>query len=426
MNVPLYIARRISKSSTGGYSGRIIKLAIASIALSITVMILTTAVLYGFKKGISDKVYGFWGHIHISDTKLSRNFELTPIINDEGIKDSIRSIGYLEFSSFLEPDKIMETKGGVESISPFINIPGILVNKDDELEAIILKGVNQEYVWDKFKSYLRKGVLPAIAKDTVSREMMISEQTARRMRVNLGDKLIVHFVVDKNPIKRAFKVSGIYRTGLEEYDQKFAFIDMKVIQDVLKWDRNQVGGFEVFVEHIEDSEPIADYVHEEILPSNMYTETILEKFRNMFDWIEMQDINGYTLFGLMCIVALINMCTALLILILERSKMVGILKSLGQSNWDVRKIFIYNALWILFIALLIGNILGIGLGWIQKLTGVIKLDEQSYYLSEVPINFEVSAIIMINLGAIVMTALVMLIPTFLISTITPIKMLRFD
>jgi len=388
-------------------------------------MILSTAVLYGFKRGISEKVYGFWGHIHITDTNMSRNFELTPIPNDPAIKDSIRDIGYLEYSSFFEPDVKKITKGGVESIAPFINIPGIL-NRKEEMEGIFLKAVNEEYNWDKFKSYLKQGSFPQISKDSTTRDMLISEQTANRLRIGLGDKVVVYFVVDKDPIKKAFKVGGIYKTGLEEYDQKFAFIDMKVAQDVLEWSREEVGGFEIFINHIEDSEPIADYIYDNVLPPNMYTETILQKFKNMFDWIDMQDINGYMLFGLMCVVALINMCTALLILILERSKMVGILKSLGQTDWSIRKIFIYNALWILGIALIVGNVLGIGLGWIQKKTGIIKLDEESYYLSEVPINFEISSILFINLGAILMTALVMLIPTYLVTRITPIKILRFD
>lgn len=425
MNVALYIAKRIAKSSTGGYSGRIIKIAIASIALSIAVMILSTAVLYGFKKGISEKVYGFWGHIHVTDTQLSRNFELTPVLNDQKLKDSILSIGYLEYASFFEPDVVKTTKGGVSSIAPFINIPGIL-NRKDELEGIFLKGVNEEYSWEKFETYLKKGNFPTITPDKPTRDILISEQTSNRLKLDLGDKVVVYFVVDKDPIKKAFKVSGIYKTGLEDYDQKFAFMDMKVIQDVLEWRRDEVGGFEIFVDNIEDSEPIADYIYDAILPANMYTETILEKFRNMFDWIEMQDINGYLLFGLMSIVALINMCTALLILILERSKMIGVLKSLGQTSWSIRKIFIYNALWILGLALLIGNLLGLGLGYLQKYTGFIKLDEESYYLSEVPIYFQFSSVLLINIGAILMTALVMLIPTYLITRITPIKMLRFD
>jgi lipoprotein-releasing system permease protein len=429
LNLPYYIAKRISQSSTTGISGKIIKIAIASISLSMAIMILSTAVLLGFKEGVSEKVFGFWGHMHITDTRMSRTFELSPILNDKALKDSITSIGQLHYSLIDNNNgvsRMQQTKGGVREIIPYIVMPGIINSKSDAMEAVLLKGLNHEYNWKNFETYLKQGVFPDLGGEKNSREILISEQTSNRIQVEVGEKVIIYFLKDQEPIKRAFTVSGIYKTGLEEYDKKVGFVDVRVLQDVLGWDENEVAGFEVFIDDIDDVDPIADYIYNEILPQNLYNETIKEKFASMFDWIKMQDINGILLLILMTIVALVNMCTALLILILERSKMIGVLKSLGLSNWSLRKIFIYIALWILGISLLIGNILGLGIGYIQKTTGIIKLDEANYYLSEVPVRFDMMSLIGINVATIVMTTLVLIIPTYLVTKIKPVEILRFQ
>ena len=425
MNISYYISQRISKASTSGYSGTIIKIAIATIALSIAIMILSVSVLMGFKKGITEKVFGFWGHIHVTDSKISRTFELTPILNSDAIKDSISSIGYVEKRDEDYVQKIVKTQGGVTSINPYIMLPGIIKTQRKDLEGIILKGIDKDYKWQNFESYLKKGNFPKLGLDN-KREILISQQTARRLKVDVGDKLNVYFVKDRDAKTKQFKISGIYRTGLEEYDVKFVFVDMSVLQDILEWDKTQIGGYEIFIDNIDDAELIADYVHDEILPANLYSETIKNKFGNLFKWIELQDMNALLLLILMTIVAIINMSTAILILILERSKMIGTLKALGMGNWDIRKIFIYNALWILAMAIIIGNVMGIGIALIQKSTGLLKLDETNYYLSEVPIDFDILAIVGINVITIIVTLLVMIIPSYMVTKISPIKILRFE
>ena len=429
VKLPYYIARRISKGSTTGYSGKLIKLAIVTIALSITVMILSSAVIKGFKKEISNKIFGFWGNIHITDTQVTRNFELIPIKNDENLKDSIKSIGFLQYNdaSLQEARTIKTTKGGVEGVSPFITFPGILKNKEQELEGMILKGVNREYNQIKFNTYLKSGRFPNL-NDTiqVSREILISQQTASRLSLSQDDKVVIHFLKGKTQLKRSFNVCGIYKTGLEEYDRKFAFIDMRFIQDILGWDATQVSGLEVFIDHVEDSEPIADYIYNEILPANLYAETIQEKHRNIFEWLELQDINERIILLLMAIVALINMSTVLLIVILERTQMIGILKAIGQSNWSIRMVFVFNALYIMGLALLVGNAIGLSLAFIQKKFGVLKLDEASYYLTEVPIEFDWMSLAVINGGVIVITLIMMIIPSYLGTRILPIDILRFN
>ncbi len=429
MNLPYYIAKRISQSSTTGISGKIIKIAIASISLSMAIMILSTAVLLGFKEGVSEKVFGFWGHIHITDTRMSRTFELSPIKDDQALKDSITSIAQLNYSIVDNNSgniKNRETKGGVREIIPYIVMPGIINSKAEAMEAVLLKGLNEEYNWTNFESYLQEGAFPVLDGEKNSREILISEQTSKRIQVKVGEKVIIYFMKDQEPIKRAFKVCGIYRTGLEEYDKKVGFVDIRVLQGVLDWNSDEVAGFEVFIDDIDDLDPIADYIYSELLPPQLYDETIKEKFASMFDWIKMQDINGILLLVLMTIVALVNMCTALLILILERSRMIGILKALGLSNWNLRKIFIYISLWILSLSLLIGNILGLGIGYLQKSTGIIKLDEANYYLSEVPVRFDIVSMLGINIATIVMTTIVMIVPTYLVTKIKPVEILRFQ
>lgn len=427
MYFPLYIAKRIVKSSTTGYSGALVKLAIASIALSIAVMLISTAVILGFKNEISGKIYGFWGNIHITDVKSTRNFELRPIHNIGPIQDSILSISGLSFN--IAPrgsaPRMKETKGGVAYVTPFITFPTI-ISTQKEIEAVVLKGVHTSYKRDFFDSYLKEGHFEIGADSTVSRNLMISAQTAARLNLKLNDPIDVHFLKDNNQIKRRLKVGAIYKSGLEEYDRKFSFIDMRLIQDVIGWERDMVGGLEVYVEDIDDAEPIADYIYQEILPTNLYAQTIQEKQSSIFEWLELQNINETMILLLMIIVAIINMSTGLLILILERSSMVGVLKSLGQSNWGVRKVFIISGIYIMCLALLLGNIIGLGFGWLQSKFGFLKLDEANYYLTEVPIEFNLWAIIAINIGAIIITAFVMVIPSYLVTKITPMSILRFD
>lgn len=292
---------------------------------------------------------------------------------------------------------------------------------------MFLKGVNHEFDQDKFKDYLKEGRFPNL-QDTaqVSREILISQQTASRLKLQLEDKVVIHFLKGKNAIKRSFNICGIYRTGLEEYDRKFAFIDMRFIQGVLDWDENQISGLEVFIDDVQDAEVIADYIYNEVLPANMYAETIQEKHRNIFEWLELQDINERIILLLMAIVALINMSTVLLIVILERSQMIGILKSIGQSNWSIRMVFILNALYIMGLAIIVGNAIGLSLAFLQQKFGIIKLDEASYYLTEVPIEFDWTSFLLINGGTVLITLIMMIIPSYLVTRILPISILRFN
>lgn len=259
----------------------------------------------------------------------------------------------------------------------------------------------------------------------MSRDILISAQTAKRLQVDTGDTFIVHFVEKGEQLQRRFYVSGVYRTGLEEYDQKFALVDIRQIQRLLGWTKDQVSGFEVFIDDIDDLEAYTDYIYYEELPADLYAESIRRKLPEIFDWLDLQDINEVVILSLMVIVAIINMVTALMILILERTNMIGTLKALGTSNWGIRKVFLYYAAYIIVVGLFWGNLFGIGLCVLQDQFELIRLSEENYYLSTAPIALQALPILMINLGTLVITLVFLLLPSYLVSSISPVKAIRF-
>jgi len=276
------------------------------------------------------------------------------------------------------------------------------------------------------RSTLIEGDIIEYPDSASSDDILISKYTSGRMNIEMGQRLIVSFIKDRNHIKRRFTVKGIYNTGLEEYDSKIAIVDIREIRSILGWGSDQVGNIEVLVEHKEDIAVISDYIYYEELPAHLFSATIQEKLPSIFEWLKLQDINEQIILALMIVVGVINMITVLLILILERSKMIGVLKALGANNWSVRKIFLYNAGYIIVFGLIAGNILALSFCFLQKKFGLISLDEESYYLSVAPIDLELWSIILVNIGTFIVILVVMTLPTLLISWITPIKVLRFE
>jgi lipoprotein-releasing system permease protein len=273
--------------------------------------------------------------------------------------------------------------------------------------------------------YIKRGKRLGIQDSTMSRDILISEQTAKRLQIDTGDTFIVHFVEKGEQLQRRFFVSGVYKTGLEEYDQKFALVDIRQIQQLLGWSEQEVSGFEVFIDEIDDLIPLAEHIYFEELPNDLYAETIREKLPEIFDWLDLQNINEIVILGLMVIVAIINMVTALLILILERSNMIGILKALGSSNWSIRKIFLYYAAYIILVGLFWGNLIGIGLCVFQDQFEFIKLSEENYYLSTAPIAINLWTIVALNAGTLLVTLVFLIIPSYLVTSVSPVKAIRF-
>ncbi len=432
MGLEQFIARRVSASGQNNFTSIIVKIAVAAIALSLVVMIISTAMLRGFKHQISDKIFGFWGHIHIYDTNITRTFETVPIdISNEFYADLVK----LKNIDFQKPAGILgveidgvytqqSTAGGIGQVQSFTILPAILRTKED-FEGVMAKGVGADYDWDRMSKYLVEG--DTISYDsTASRQAIISKVISQRLNLGIGDKINVDFFLEGKQRKRQFVISGIYNTGLNEYDKRFILVDQRKVQEVLGWDEDQVGGIEVFVDNLDDVNALSEYIYYDILPSHLYAETIKERFGNIFEWLELQNVNEIVILALMVIVSIINMITALLILILERTKMIGTLKALGMKNWGIRKIFIFQAAHIIIRGLIIGTVIGVGLCLLQQYFGFIKLDEKNYYLSVAPIEINVWIIVLLNIATLILTLLFLVLPTYIVTKISPIKALRFD
>lgn len=430
MQFSYFLASRVAASGQRSFSRLIIRIAVVAVALSVAVMVVSTALIAGFKQEIADKIFGFWGHIHITDPSANRSLlEAYPISREQPFYpglDSVAQVEYITFDEILgqEVERREMTAGGIRHIQVYALFPGI-IDTGKELEGIVLKGVGDDFEWSFLEDYLVRGDTLRLSPDSLSRDILISQQTADRLNVDVGDNFIVNFVEKGEQLKRRFLIQGIYKTGLEEYDRQFALVDIRQIQRLLGWREDQVGGFEVFVEDLNDLDPIAEYIYYEELPTDLYAETIRQKVPEIFDWLDLQDINEAVILGLMTVVAIINMMTALLILILERTNMIGILKALGATNWTIRRIFLYYASYIILLGLFWGNVLGLLLCWLQDRFGFIRLDEANYYLSVAPVAVNWWSILLLNAGTLAVILLFLLIPSWMVTRISPVKAIRF-
>jgi lipoprotein-releasing system permease protein len=431
MNIEHFIAQRIAFSKQKSFTKIIIRIAIAAIAISLSVMILTSALIDGFKLEISEKIFGFWGHIHATDTNINRNFELSPIDQTDTsfiLIRGIKSISYERPRTVLgmnlgNQSQTVDTYGGVKKVQPYIIMPALMSTKT-LFHGVLLKGLDQTYDWTSLQLFMVEGRILSFPQDTNA--ILISKNIADKLEAKVGQKVILTFIKDKSQMKKRFEIRGIYNTGLEEYDKRFCIVSMSMLQGLLGWQANEVQGMEIVLDDVRDLDAIAEHVYYEKLPQTYNAETIKQKFPSIFEWLNLQDINEKIILALMIVVAIINMMTVLLILILERSRMIGILKSLGMSNNNVRKIFIFNAAYILLYGLLWGNIIGLGIAFAQKYFKFIKLDEASYYLDTAPIDVHWDTVIWLNLGVLLCTLIFLIVPTWLVTRITPVKVLRFE
>ena len=433
MNIALFIARRISITARGSFTRIIVRIAIAAIALSLTVMILTTSIIAGFKNEISNKIFGFWGHINITDSNVNKTFELTPISRYEPAYDSIRDIDRLQYTSEVSIagitipgwTQMAMSEGGVQGAYPYIILPALLT-RGNEFHGMLLKGLDDTYDWNRLNNFIIRGKPVTFSDSSGDRQIMISRHISDKMKVDVGDRVVMSFIRDNNQIKRRFTVCGIYNTGLEEYDRRFGIVDLAAIQEIVGWTPDQVQGIEVVVENVKDLDLLSEFIYYEILPQQYYAESIKSRFPAIFEWLKLQDINETTIHILMILVALINMITVLLILILERTQMIGILKSIGMNNWQIRKIFLYNAGYIIFYGLLIGNSVGLGIAWLQHKFGFITLDEANYYLDKAPVDINLITVLWLNVGTFLITVIFLVLPTMVVTRISPVRALRFD
>ncbi len=436
MNFPLFIVKKIAFNQHQSFSRFILKISIAAVALSISVMIIATALISGFQQTISQKVFGFWAHIIVTPYQASESLEDFPISRENSL--------------YTEP----QNYHGIEHVQSVALKGGILHTKDD-FEGIILKGIGSDFRTTAFSNYIVEGQLFDRTEDKNNKGILVSRITANKLNIELGDKLLISFFEDNAKVrKRSFEVSGIYDSGIEEFDEQYALIDIAVIQDLNNWDKDQVGGFEIFVEDkylFENKlkvygkklssiflseekafewqrEPL-DIIGEELFYSiddDLYAQTIKEFKPDIFNWLSLQNTNEIVILFIMLIVAAVNMITSLLILILERTRMIGILKALGSSNGQLRKIFIWNGVFIIGLGLIIGNIAGVGLCLLQDATHLIKLPQDSYYIDYAPVKIEWTWLVFLNIFTLVTGALFLLLPASLVNKIEAIKAIRFS
>lgn len=425
MNLPFFLARRIAFAGGHNFSRFIIRIAVVAVALSVAVMIAASALIAGFKTEISRKIFEFWGHIHISDTAYSLSFEPKPIELNQDFYPSLDTVKRIPKSTLKEMDMPDATvHGGIRHIQAFAHKPGIIRTKT-ALEGILLKGVGRDFDWKHLEPYLLEGKAITMSDTAASREIIISRQTADRLQVGIGDKFVVHFVKERDQLRRLFQVCGIYKTGLEEYDRKFALCDIRQVQNLLGWEQNQVAGFEIWLDDLRDLNVYNQYIYEEVLPPELLAVSIRDKFPSIFEWLELQDYNEVVILALMLAVAIINMITALLVLVLERTNMIGILKALGAANRRIRQVFIYHAAVITLLGMFWGNLIGLGFCYLQDKFRFIRLNEADYYLSYAPVKVNWLAVAGINIGTLVITILFLILPSVVVSSITPVRAIRF-
>jgi lipoprotein-releasing system permease protein len=413
LNLEYFIAKRLIKGKEHkiSISAPIIKIAIAAIALGVIMMLIAIATGVGLKHKIREKVAAFNGHIQIYnfDNNVS-DVSVVPV--------SLNQDFYPEFTDV----------DGISHIQAVASKAGI-IRTEDTFEGIIAKGVGKDYNWEVFSEYLQDGRLPDF-KGELNTEVLMSSLMSRRLKLKVGDEFFAFFLKDEDPSQtpnqRKFKIVGVYDSGFEEFDAKYVFTDIRHIQRFNRWQEDQVGNFEIFLLNFEDIESKTNEIHGKTL-SYLDTQNIKNKYFKIFEWIGLFDFNIALIIGIMIIVGGFNMITALLVLILERTQMIGILKALGSPNWSIRKVFLYNAAYLITIGLLWGNLIGLVFIWFQGTYRVFKFpNPKEYYIDYIPVHIDFSTIFILNLGVLLLCLLMLLIPSFIITKITPVKAIKFE
>lgn len=394
-----------SKSSK---SGLIINIAVAAVAISIAVMLLAVAVVKGYQLQITNKITGFSNDIQISRLDFNNSFETNPVYRDTALEKHISSDARIKF------------------IQSFAIKAGI-IKTNEEFEGIVLKGVDDGFSWDFIRQNLVEGNIFTTGDSTASASIVISANTANKLKVKTGEGLIIYFIQEDGSLPRArkFTIAGIYNTGFSDLDALYGLIDLKHIQKLNKWSDTQISGYEISLKEYKD----LDVVSAELLnavPYHLQVKPITQIYPQLFDWLALLDLNVLVIIILMVVVACINMSTALLILIVERSNMIGMLKAMGSSNKLVQRVFLVMAGRLITRGMLLGNGIGLLICITQYYYGWIKLNQEDYFLSTVPIDISILDVIWINTGAFVLCLLVMMLPVKFVAKISPVKAIRFE
>lgn len=414
VNLELFIARGIAQSTPGNRPGVMVRIAVISVALSVTVMILAMAVIMGFKREITARVTGFSAQVEVFDLRSAGSIESVPVPRSELLERMIRSAGE------------------VAQLTPYA-VKGGVVKTPDAILGVMLKGVDGSYDWSFFRDHLLEGELPRVGDSIRTKEILISRSIAREMGLTLGDKVEMLFVESgESPRRDRFKVSGIYATGMDEFDKSIVMTDLRNVQRLADWKSDEVSGYDVMLADFSQAGDFARRLNEMLLDSdeeafwNLTARSAQMRYPTIFDWLRTHDVNAAVILVIMVIVAVFNMATALLTLVLERTRMIGLLKTMGMNNVSLRRIFLYRALFIILRGVVWGNVIGLGICLLQYCFHLVPLDPEGYMLSEVPVAFGVGWWLALNAGVIAVILALLVLPASIISQVKPEESIRYN
>lgn len=428
MNFELFITKRIlfNNAHKDTISSPIVKISIAAIALGVLMMLIAVGTGRGLREKIQEKIASLNGHIQIMNYDTNRSeVSVVPISKEQPFYPNWEAYFREELDKI--PTSFLEKSLEITHIQPIITKGGI-IRTEKTFEGIIAKGVDANFRWEAMKSYLVVGKLPDFTSEEVSDEVLISSYLANRLSLKVGDTCQTLFVKEdgsKIPNQRLFKVAGIYNSGFQQFDASFILVDMRHLQRMNKWNEAQVGMFEVFVNNFDKMNEMNKAIYSQI-DYNLDAQTIAQKYQTIFDWFHTFNLNILIIISIMILVGGVNMITALLVLILERTPMIGILKALGAKNWSIQQVFLYNAGYLIGLGLLFGNVIGLGLLFIQKYFSVLKLNPSVYYVSEVAVAINFWEILALNVGVFILCLLMLLLPSYIVTKISPVKAIKFD
>lgn len=404
MNISSFLGKKIEVSNKKSFSSLIIKVGILSISIAVSVLIISFFILNGFKNSIKERLFSLTSHIQISKITLNRSFEEASLPNNLDLFKKIKRIP------------------SVKSVNK-VAFKSVILKSEEEISGVVMKGVDANYDWKEFEKNIISGRRPIILDNSICMEILVSANIQKDLKLKLNDELLIYFIQNP-PRARKVKIVGVYSSNVEELDQIYFLGDLKLIQKINSWDKNEFGHYEVWLRDINYLEASQKIISNTVPPEYQVL-NVTEIIPQFFDWFKLLDRNIVIVISLIIIVAAFNMVSVLLIMIMERTPMIGLLKSLGAQNKLIRRIFLYNGSKIVMNGLIVGNLLGLGLSFIQYKYKIVKLDPVNYYMAHVPIEWNWEIVGLINISVFVLVMAILLLPSLIISKVSPVKALKY-